>query len=208
MTEAEKTTRTYNGREDVSIEAEPFSAKQPQIRNTVTNARHHYLVLKGGKRVELQVGDFIIRGADGQIDSMPAALFHQLFEIDAQAAEDIADEKAAAEAEAQESTREERQAAVDAKAEAAADAADAAEETTTDEPPADKADDDEAAPETPVNAADAVDYSGAPTHGDDDQAGADDETSDDIFGGDDQPEDPPAAPAKKAKKTSKRKKKA
>lgn len=124
------TTNTYHANKDVSVQAEVYKLTTPQVPGTVVSGRNHYLVRKGGARVEIQVGDFIIRGDDGQVDAMPPALFNQLFTIDAD--EVKAKAVAAKEAEAAVAAETEAQAEADAEAEAAADAAEVVIEESVD----------------------------------------------------------------------------
>lgn len=146
---------TYHANEGVSVRAEVYKVATPQVPGTVISGRNHYLVRKGGARVEIQVGDFIIRGDDGQVDAMPPALFNQLFTIDAD--EVKAEAVAAKEAEAAIQAEANAQAETDAEDEAAADAADAATEQVIDEPAVEEVnifettDDPPAEPEAPAD---------------------------------------------------------
>lgn len=126
-------TNTYHVRDGVAIEAECYAARVPQVQGTVIAGRNHYLVRKGGARVAIKVGDFIIRGENGEVDAMPPALFHQLFTTDAD--EVKAEAEAAKEVEAAAAV--EAQAEADAQDEADAEveaAADAVTEPAIDEP--------------------------------------------------------------------------
>jgi hypothetical protein len=155
-------TTTYHANEGVSVQAELYKVKTPQVPGTVIAGRNHYLVRKGGARVVIQIGDYIIRGENGEVDAMPPALFNQLFTIDADEVQTkvaaAKESAAAAEAQAEADAQDEADAQAEADAEAAADAADAATEQVIDEPIAgdevnifDPTDDVPAAPEAPAD---------------------------------------------------------
>lgn len=180
-------TNTYHANEGISVQAEFYKVKTPQVAGTVIAGRNHYLVRKGGERVRIQIGDYIIRGENGEVDAMPPALFNQLFTIDADEVQAIADEKAAAE-----------KAAIEAVAEA--------QEIETAQAEVAQVDDsDEAATLDAANAAEAeaAELTAEPST-------QDSPAHDNIFEPADdapvEPEAPADPPPKKAKKKSRRKK--